>query len=142
MTASPTTAAMRARRAAAYASAAVTTATPERIVVMLYDRLVLDLQRGEAALRAGDRAAAHEQLVHAQDVVSELLSGLDPAAWSGGPALASLYTYALTELANANVSGDADRAAGVRALVEPLREAWALAAAELATRRDVLGAAG
>ncbi len=43
----------------------------------------------------------------------------------------SVYTFLLPELVGANVSGDADRTAACRELVEPLREAWHEAAAQL-----------
>ena len=55
-----------------YVQDAVTTASPATLLVMLYDRLVLDLMRGESALRSGQRDAANEQLNHAQDIISEL----------------------------------------------------------------------
>lgn len=110
----------------------VATASPALLLTMLYDRLVLDLARAEAAQRAADRTGASENLMHAQDIVEELLSTLDVSAWEGAPQLASLYGFMLTELVGANVSGDADRTATVRALVEPLQEAWHGAALQLA----------
>jgi len=100
------------------------TASPAVLLTRLYDRLVLDLVRAEQAQRTGDRAAASTQLIHAQDIVAELLSSLDVTAWDGGPGLAALYGFLLTELVDANVTGDADRTASCRTLVEPLRGAW------------------
>lgn len=110
----------------------VATASPALLLTMLYDRLVLDLARAEAAQREATPAAANEHLLHAQDIITELLSTLDVSAWEGAPQLSSLYGFMLTELASANVSGDADRTASVRALVEPLQEAWHGAAQQLA----------
>lgn len=112
-----------------YLGDTVKTASPGKLLVMLYDRLVLDLSRGEQALAAGDRQEASRQLLHAQDIVAELHSSLDTSAWSGGPGLASLYGFMLTELINANVARDAARVTAVRELVEPLRDAWREAAA-------------
>ena len=109
------------------------TAGPTVLLVMLYDRLVLDLQRAEQALLAGDRQTAHDNLVHAQDIVRELLSSLDVEAWDGGRELAALYVWLLKELTVANVSGDAARTAVCRTdTVEPLAEAWRQAALEQA----------
>ena len=96
---------------------------------MLYDRLVLDLMKGEEALRGDDREQAHERITHAQEIVLELRTSLDVEAWSGAPALANLYGWMLTELIGANIAKDADRVAACRALVEPLRDAWREAAA-------------
>lgn len=107
-----------------YVADSVTTASPARLLTMLYDRLVLDLGHAEQALRDGDREAASAKLLHAQDIVMELRMSLDVSAWEGGAGLAALYAYLLVELIGANVRGDAARVAAARALVEPLRDAW------------------
>ena len=117
-----------ARLRARYVSDAVTTASPGRLIVMLYDRLVLDLTQAEGLLVAGDRSAAADRLMHGQEILLELRAGLDPAAWSGGTALAQLYGFLITELIKANVRGDAARVGSCRRLVEPLAEAWREAA--------------
>lgn len=114
-----------------YLAATVATAAPSRLLVMLYDRLGLDVDRAEAALRNGDIGAASAQLVHAQDIVSELLASLDVDAWDGGPGLQSIYTYLLTELITANTTADPERALACRAIIAPLHDAWRVAAAEV-----------
>jgi flagellar secretion chaperone FliS len=115
-----TSPALRAR----YLSDAVTTASPGRLLVMLYERLVLDLTRAEAALRAGEGREASERLLHAQDIIMELRASLDMDVWDGAVGLAKLYGYLLSELIAANIQRDADRAAGCRQIVEPLLDAW------------------
>lgn len=115
-----------------YVQDAVTTASPATLLVMLYDRLVLDLMRGETALRQGQRDAANEQLNHAQDIISELANTLDVNAWDGAKQLMSVYTFLLTSLVEANVQGDADKVAACRELVEPLQDAWQQAARQVA----------
>jgi len=119
---------------------AVATASPARLLTMLYDRLVLDLTRAEAAVRDGDRAAAHHQLLHAQSIVSELLSTLDVDAWDGAPGLANLYSFLLQSLVRANMNQDAELVAECRTVVEPLREAWHAAAITVATTGSAVGA--
>lgn len=126
------------RAATRYADDSIATASPARLLVMLYDRLVLDLGRGEQAQRGGDRAAAAAALGHAQDIVAELLASLDQSAWDGGPQLAALYAWLLKELSRAIVSGDADRTAACRQTVEPLRDAWAEAAAQAPAAQPAL----
>jgi flagellar protein FliS len=120
-----TAAALRAR----YMGDTVQTASPARLLVMLYDRLALDLERAEVAIRAKDRAEASSQLLHAQDIIVELRSSLDESAWEGGPGLAALYGWLLTELIAANVEQSAAKVATCREVVEPLRSAWTEAAA-------------
>jgi flagellar protein FliS len=116
--------AMRAR----YLEDSIATASPARLLVMLYDKLVLDITQGEEAIRTGDRAFASSRLVHAQEIIGELLVTLDPTAWDGAENLASLYRFLLQELMQANIKQDAARATGCRELVEPLRDAWREAA--------------
>lgn len=120
--------AMRAR----YADSSVGTASPARLVTMLYDRLVRDLSLAEGAIIAADGETAHNELVHAQAIVSELRSSLDVSAWDGGPGLAELYDFVSSELVAANVAKDAAKVTACRALVEPLRDAWHQAAVEAA----------
>ena len=117
---------------ARYLGDQITTASPQRLLVMLYDRLALDLERAERALTDGDRASANEQLQHAQEIVLELQASLRVDIWDGGPRLAALYAWLLTELMRANVKGSARVVTDCRRIVEPLRDAWREAAASLA----------
>lgn len=107
-----------------YLADSITTASPARLLMMLYDRLVLDLARGEQALLDGNRPEANAQLVHAQDIVTELHMSLNMDAWDGAAGLGQLYAFVVTELVNANVRGEAVRVTACRALIEPLRDAW------------------
>jgi flagellar protein FliS len=121
-------ASLRAR----YMGDAVTTASPHRLLVMLYDRLALDLERAQVALAQGDRQEVSAQLQHAQEIVLELHSSLQVDAWEGGPRLAALYTWLHSELVQANVKADRNRVSSCLQVVEPLRDAWRQAAASLA----------
>ncbi|GAB7049798.1 flagellar export chaperone FliS [Catenuloplanes indicus] len=113
-----------------YLNDSINTASPGRLLVMLYDRLVLDVAQGEEALLAGDRTTASDRLQHAQEIIIELRSTLDMSVWSGAAGLAALYAYWLAELIGANVGGDAERARLVREQIEPVRDAWREAAAQ------------
>jgi flagellar secretion chaperone FliS len=113
-----------------YLTDSVNTASPGKLLVMLYDRLVIDLVQGEEALRTGDREQARDKITHAQEIILELRTTLDLDAWSGAAGLAGLYGFLLTELIGANVARDAERVAACRKLIEPLRDAWREAAAQ------------
>ncbi|RZU34539.1 flagellar export chaperone FliS [Blastococcus saxobsidens] len=121
-------ASLRAR----YLGDSVATASPQQVLVMLYDRLTLDLERAQLAVAEGDRARANEELQHAQSIVLELLSSLQVDVWEGGPRLAALYQWLVNELVQANLKLDGNRISSCRAVVEPLRDAWRQAAASLA----------
>jgi flagellar protein FliS len=123
------TASLRAR----YLGDSIATASPQQLLVMLYDRLALDLERAQTALEAGDKAGADPHLKHAQDIVLELRASLNVDVWDGAPRLAALYNWLLTELIQANIRGDLRRVGDCRRIVEPLRDAWRQAAASLAS---------
>ena len=115
---------MRAR----YIADSVATASPAKLLLMLFDRLILDLTRGEQALLAGDRPEANNHLKHAQDIVTELHVSLRLDVWDGAAGLAAIYAFVETELVNANVRGDVAKVKAVRDLMEPLRDTWREAA--------------
>ena len=112
----------------AYMNTSVTTANPQRLLVMLYERLLLDVRRALEAQQGADHAAAHPHLTHAQDIVTELRSTLNVDAWEGGPGLAALYDWLHVQLVRANVTRDAAITADCLPVVESLVEAWRQAA--------------
>lgn len=112
-----------------YVQDSISTASPARLITLLYERMVRDLALAEAAIAGSDLAEANRNLVHAQDIVIELRSSLRPDAWEGGASLASLYGFLLRELIGANLTKDAGRVQSCRKLVEPLRDAWQQATA-------------
>jgi flagellar secretion chaperone FliS len=119
----------------AYLDASVATASPARLLVMLCDRLVLDLTRGLDAQRARDLATAHRELLHAQEIVLELRASLRTTEWEGGPGLASLYDYLHLELVRANITKDHRITEGCLGLVTDLAATWREAATAAVAER-------
>lgn len=113
---------------AAYQSNAVATASPARLLVMLVERLVLDVERGRAAQQESEWEAAHRHLLHAQDIVLELESSLRPEQMKGGVQLAALYAFLRQELVLANIRRDPDKTADALVLAQQLCETWREAA--------------
>jgi flagellar secretion chaperone FliS len=100
----------------------VLTASPAQRVVMLYDRLTLDLARAAAAPdQSGEQPSEHVD--HAVQVVTELLASLDVTV--GGPSenLSAIYGYLVRELLAVR-GGEPERLAGVAEIVENLAVAW------------------
>lgn len=114
-----------------YNREAVLSASPARLLTMLYDRLLLDLGRAESAQVVGNWPVASENLLHAQAIVSELTSSLDVDKWEGAADLAALYGYVSTSLISANVNRDVQRTRECVGLLEPLRLTWHEAAAQV-----------
>jgi flagellar protein FliS len=111
-----------------YRSDAVETMSPGRLIVALYDRLVLDLTRAVTAIDENDLTGAHGALLHAQDIVSELHDSLDVSKWAAGAQLAAVYEFVLRELVACNVAKDSARVASCAGIIRPLRDAWREAA--------------
>ena len=112
----------------AYVGSMVSTASPARLLVMLYDRLLLDLQRAADQQEAQDHLAASESLMHAQDIVSELQGSLDPSVWAGAAQLSAIYVFVHKQLVLANVRRDVSLTRDCLGLVAPLADAWREAA--------------
>lgn len=114
---------------------AILSASPSRLLTMLFDRLLLDLQQAEAAQLEQDWQRASPFLLHAQAIVAELTGTLDVERWDGGQDLLSIYLFSSTKLVSANIDRDIARTREVISLMEPLRQTWHEAAAQLAAER-------
>lgn len=109
-----------------YQRTQVDTASPTRLVVMLYDGAVRFLRQGQEAMQRGDREKQNHCLVRAQRIVAELMSSLNIE--EGGEIAANLmglYQFMTEQLVLANIEDDAQRVQKVREMLESLREAWA-----------------
>ncbi len=109
---------------ARYASDASQTASPARLLTMLYDRLVVDLSMAHDAMLRGQIAVVGERISHASEILLELHSTLDVEVWPQGRSLAALYGWLVQELMQARLRDDPGRVAACRDLVIPLRDAW------------------
>jgi flagellar protein FliS len=130
-----------AAQANRYRDAELASATPGQLVVMLFDRLVLTLQRARTAMDAGQIEARTELVLKAADMVGELRLSLDHA--QGGDIagqLDALYGFMLRELFDANRHQDGARLAVVARIAGELREAFAGAQAQLAAQAATAGA--
>jgi len=108
-----------------YQRAQVESATPEKLVLMLYDGAVRKISQAESHFKRGDTAEFHSQIVKVQKIISELMLALDQD--EGGEVvdnLTRLYDYMLRQLALALVRKSPELAIEVRSLLEELRDAW------------------
>jgi flagellar protein FliS len=125
------TAALRASQLSQYNNDAILSAPPARLLTMLYDRLLLDLNRAQFAQENSNWSVASENLLHAQAIVHELASTLKTDAWDGAENLLGIYNYALQAMIGANIHRDVERTKECIVLLEPLRQGWHEAAAQL-----------
>ena len=118
----------------AYHGGTVGTATPAQLLIMLFERLALDAERGLRALQEGNNAETNTQLVHAQAIVTELQSPLEVEGMPAGRELMALYGYLQRRMIQANVRHDLRAGREVVQLTRHLRDTWKRAA-ELAARQ-------
>jgi flagellar secretion chaperone FliS len=124
---------------ARYASDSTDTASPARLLTMLYDRLVSDLAAAEASMQRGEIAITGDRIGRAQEILLELATTLDVDVWPEGEPLRRLYFWMVSELWTARLRKQPNKVAECRQLIEPLRDAWRMAAIE-ASQREVSAA--
>lgn len=125
----------------AYLDVGLSTASPERLLLLLWDRLIVDLDVADDALERGDLHTASERLIHAQDITFELRSTLRVDVWEGAARLAQVYAYAEERLVAANVQKDPAIVAECRHLLVPLRDAFHAAASQAMAERPLVASA-
>lgn len=89
-----------------YRRAAVEGTSSVGLVVMLFDRLIADVQRAARALRDGDIETRCAETKHAMLILQQLEGSLDKER--GGDAVRNLeafYSYARTQLLEAQMKG-------------------------------------
>lgn len=102
----------------------VSTAPWADLLVMLYDRLVLDVQRGLDAQRRGDSAETMRHLTHALEIVTELQRSVRVEEFKGGYDLAALYEFLNRRLVMASIGRDTAITDECLELVTDLCTAW------------------
>lgn len=112
-----------------YLKNSVMSASPAALLVMLYDRAILDIRRAESAVESGNPHLVSGHLIHAQDIVTELTNSLDVTVWEGGAQLRALYLHLYSALLTANLTKSSEEMAECREILEELRVGWREAAA-------------
>jgi flagellar protein FliS len=112
----------------AYTESAIMTASPGRLVVMLYDGAIVGLRQSAAAMRAGDRERSRARMRKAEAIIDELNSTLDLGAGEVAHRLRAIYNFCKRHLIHANVKQDPAAIDTVVSLLAELRDAWEQAA--------------
>lgn len=118
----------------AFKNDAIETASNEKLLTLLVDRLCLDIERAKMAHEQGNTADASGHLIHAQNIVSALQDAIDPN-WSSASDFVSLYSYLYELLVKANTTRNADLMAECLEIAHPLRTLWNDVAAKAASEK-------
>ena len=108
----------------AYRENSIMTASPEQLVVMLYDGAGRFLRQAEGSMLDGSWLVASEKLSRAEAIIDELLATLDMDAGEVADRLQSIYVFCKSRLIEARIERDSVRVDQVARLLGELREAW------------------
>lgn len=112
-----------------YREMEILSASPERLVVVVFEQLVVNLERARIAMERNDVSLRVTALRRARGLVSELLATLDFE--KGGPLanqLADLYQFMLVELVDIGQRGDLRVMRKLVAIATQLRDGFVGAA--------------
>jgi len=108
-----------------YQTQSLMTASPARLVAMLYDRAIGSLREAVRAINAGDIEARCRANQRAIEIIGHLAGAVDEAR--GGEIAANLsrlYRFMLLRLPRVDIKNDARTAEEVIEILEPLRQSW------------------
>ncbi|MDO3377870.1 flagellar export chaperone FliS [Geoalkalibacter halelectricus] len=112
-----------------YRNTQVQTASPEQILVMLYDGAIRFLNQACVAMESDERDVKIKNLDKALAIIAELSATLDHEIGGEIAAnLAALYDFMMREIPRANVKNDPKVLQPVINILAELREAWVQAA--------------
>jgi len=115
----------------AYTASSVTTAPPEKLVVMLYDGAIRFLRQAATAMRSDNREICRNRLQRAEAIINELNFSLDMV--QGGEIAAnlrSIYLFCNRHLTEAVIERSPEKIDATANLLADLRGAWAEIAAQ------------
>ncbi len=98
-------------------------ANPIELVIMLYNGAIKQLHLAEITIGNKDVEAANEHLQTAQDIIMELMMGLD-LSYGIAQDLLKLYEFVHHEIVSINASKDASGITPIVNILSSLRDAW------------------
>ncbi len=108
-----------------YVTQQVMTATPAKLVYMLYEKAIATLREACSAIDQHEVEARWRANNRAIEIVSHLWSTLDfECGGNISKNLDELFPYVITRLAEVDVNNDRAPAEEVIGLLEPLRDSW------------------
>ena len=118
--------------AKSYKSTAIKTATPEQVLLMLYEAAIKASKLAKLALESQNVSEKCKQITKVHDIVVELHSSLDhkksPAV---AEQLSSLYDFCTSQLLKANMNNDSAAIDSVIKILGTLYEGWVAAVDEV-----------
>lgn len=108
-----------------YLTQQVMTATPAKLVSMLYDKVLISLREVISAIEKGEIEVRWKANTRATEIVAHMWATLDRE--KGGKVaenLDSLFSYILSRLPDVDMRNDPEPAREAITLLEPIAESW------------------
>ena len=108
-----------------YQQTQIQTASPEKILIMLYDGAIQFLNKAKNAIESQNIEETHNNIISAQRIITEFMNTLDVK--KGGDMaknLYSLYEYLHYTLVQANLKKDIDMIDEVIGHLKDLKQTW------------------
>lgn len=106
-----------------YKQQSIMVATPGELTLMLYDGCIKFLKQARHHIENKDIQEAHNNLIKASNIISELMSTLN-MSYSIAEQMLSLYVYVFNEISEINLKKDAVRLEPVIEIVQDFRDTW------------------
>jgi len=107
-----------------YRETQIKTASKGKLIVMLYDGIVRNLDIAIEAIPEKQFDVANRSILKAQDIISELIVSLNMDAGDFSKNLLNIYSFLNARLIDANMRKAIEPLNFVRKMASELREAW------------------
>jgi len=114
---------MNAQAFTQYKKATYETASPEKLLIMLYDGAIRNIKNAQNAIANNDINLAHLQIMKTEEIIIELMSTLN-MDYEISKSLFNLYEYFYQQLVQANIKKDVELLKQVESFFSELRDTW------------------
>lgn len=106
-----------------YKRNSILTASPETLVLMLYDGMLRFIEEAKLAIKNNDMEKANDRILRAEDIVNELMATLD-MQYKESENILKLYDFILRRLIDANLKKDINILDEAKGFVLDFRDTW------------------
>lgn len=106
-----------------YKKTSVETLSPGKLLLMLYNGCIKNIESAKKAIAAKDAEKAHDQIVKAQNIIIELMTTLN-MDYEISMRLMTVYDYIYNQMVEANIKKDSELLDEIRIFLIDLRDTW------------------